>query len=227
MERVSLTAQPRTEVGSSAARRARRQGRVPAVMYGRGADTVQIAVDARDLYSVLHTDAGANVLIDLDVEGDQHLAVAREIQRHPLREDILHLDFVKISLTDRIEAEVGIDFVGNPIGVKDEGGILETVRNIVTLEALPTEVPASIEIDISALHIGDSLSVADLPDLEGIDYVDDPETTIATVVAPRLEVEPEVDEELEGELAEGDEEGEEAAEGDAEADSDEADGDTE
>lgn len=211
MDRVSLTAEPRTVAGSAPARRIRRAGRVPAIVYGKGDDAFSISVDSRDLFAALRTEAGLNALIDLKVDGAEHLTVAREIQRHPLRDEILHLDFVKISLTDRIEAEVAIDFTGTPLGVSEDGGIFETVRATVTVEALPTEIPAAVEVEIGQLRIGDSLSLADLPDLEGVGYVDDPETTIATVVAPRIEVEPEVPEE-ELELEEGVEVPEEAAE---------------
>ncbi len=225
MEQVTLSAEKRSERGSRPARRLRRQGRVPATLYGRGAEAVSVSVDARQLYGALHTDAGLNVVIDLKVDGDDYLTVAREVQRHPVRNDIIHLDFVKISLTEKIEAEVVLEPIGTPYGVRESGGVLETVRNFVTIEALPTEIPPSVTVDISALGIGDSLSVGDLAPIEGVDIIDDPETTLYTVVAPRIEVEvvEEVPEE-EAELVEGEKpeegaeevEGEEPAEGGAE-----------
>lgn len=208
------------------ARRMRRDGRVPAVVYGRDLETVAVAVDERDLYGALHTEAGLNALIDLDVNGSTVLTVARELQRHPVRGDIVHLDFVKISLTETIEAEVAINPIGTPMGVREEGGILESVRTFITVEALPTEVPSAIDVDISALGVGDSLSLDEVSAIEGVTFLDDPETTLFTVQAPRVEEEPEPEVELDEEgmpiepVAE--EEGEEGAEADAEGEGDEA-----
>jgi large subunit ribosomal protein L25 len=187
---------------------------VPAVVYGRGLTALPVAVDRRDLYGALHTEAGLNAVINLDVDGSEYTTVAREIQRDPVRGEITHLDFLQISLTEAIEAEVGIEYLGEPVGVRD-GGVVEQVRNSVYIEALPMAVPSSIELDISALEIGDSLSIGDLPELEGVSYVDDPELTLVTVIVPSMvptaeELEAEALEELEGEeLVEG-EEGEEA-----------------
>ncbi len=217
MDQLTLSAEPRTESGSRPARRMRRDGRIPAVVYGREVEATPVSVDARELYAALHTEAGLNALINLQVDGTEILTVARELQRHPVRGEVMHLDFVNISLTEAIEAEVGIDFEGTPRGVVDDGGVMELVRNSVMLEALPTNIPQVITIDVSALQIGDSLKISDLPEMEGVTYIDDPEATIVTVLAPRLpeEEEPELTEEelaaLEGE------EGEEALETDEDA----------
>ncbi len=223
MDQLTLSAEPRTEYGSRPARRMRREGRIPAVVYGREVEATPVSVDARDLYAALHTEAGLNALINLQVDGQKILTVAREVQRHPVRGEVIHLDFVNISLTESIEAEVGIDFEGTPRGVVDDGGVMELVRNSVMLEALPTDIPQEITIDVSALQIGDSLKISDLPEMEGVTYLEDPEATIVTVLAPRLpeEEEPELTEEelaaLEGE------EGEEGAEGVAGEDAGEGD----
>jgi large subunit ribosomal protein L25 len=162
---------------------------VPAVVYGRGQDAFSVEINARELDAALHTEAGTNALIDLDVNGSAHLTVAREIQRHPVRGDIIHLDFVKISLAEKIEAEVVLEPEGVPYGVREDGGVLETLRAVVNIEALPTDIPASIPAEIGALHIGDSFSVSDLVAVEGVEFLDDPETTLYTVVAPRVEEE--------------------------------------
>jgi large subunit ribosomal protein L25 len=227
MDRVALRAEPRNSAGSREARRIRRAGRVPATLYGRELDAVSVAVDQRELYGALHTDAGLNALIDLDLNGDSVLTVARGLQRHPVRGDIIHLDFVKISLTETIEAEVAVHAVGTPIGVREDGGILESVRTSITVEALPTAIPPGIEVDVSALQIGDSLSLEDVAAPEGVVFVDDPDTTLFSVQAPRIEEEPEAEVELDEEgmpieaaVEEGEEEEGAAAEeegGEAEA----------
>ena len=226
MDQMTLRAEPRAPQGSRAARRLRRDGAVPAVVYGRDLDPITIAVDRRALYAVLHTEAGLNALINLEVDGAQKvLTVAREVRRHPVRGDIVHLDFIKISLDEKIAAEVAIDYQGTPAGV-EEGGVVETIRTAVHLRALPMDIPDHVSVDVSAMVVGDTLKVADLPAIENVEYLDDPDASLVTVVIPRIveEPEPEVEEELEegvevegeveGEPAEGVEEGpaEESAE---------------
>lgn len=215
MEQVTLRADTGRAGGSRPSRRLRREGNVPAIVYGRGMDPLSVAVDQRELYTVLHTEAGSNVLITLEVGKDKHLTVAREIQRHPVRGEIIHLDFLRISMDEPIDAEVGIDFEGTPVGVREEGGIVETVQATVMIKALPGAVPSSIAIDIAELGVGDSLKVADLPELEGVEYTANPEMTLVTVQLPQVvSLEPEVEEEelLEGEELEAAAD-EEAAEG--------------
>ncbi|MBT8202644.1 MAG: 50S ribosomal protein L25, partial [Acidimicrobiia bacterium] len=128
MSETNLKAEVRTARGSAESRRLRRTGHVPATVYGRDSEAQSVTVNARELYAALHTEAGLNAVISLDVEGTELTTLAREIQRHPLRGDITHVDFLRISLTEKVDAEVGIDFEGVPVGVKDEGGIVETIR---------------------------------------------------------------------------------------------------
>ena len=207
MSDTKLKAEIRTALGSAESRRMRRDGIVPGVVYGRESEATSVAVNGRELYKILHTEAGLNAVITLDVDGTEITTLAREVQRHPLRGDITHLDFIRISLTEKVDAEVGIDFEGVPLGVKDDGGIVETIRSTVNLEALPTAIPSSITLDISELTIGDVLRVSDLPVIEGVEYTDDPEAGLVTVSVPAAVI----SEEVEGELLEG-EEGEEGAE---------------
>jgi len=193
---------------------------VPAVVYGRGIDPLAISVSYRELRAALTTDAGVNALISLEADGSEPiLTVAREIQLDPVRGEITHVDLVKVSLDVAIQAEVSIDYVGTPSGVIEDGGFVETIETSVLVEALPTEVPSSIPVQIEDLEIGDTLKVSDLPRVEGVTYLDDEERPLLTVIIPRV-VEEEVEEELlEGEELEGEEDGE-AGEGTA----DEADG---
>lgn len=212
MDQVTLSATSRSEGGTRPSRRLRREGFVPAIVYGKGLDPVSVKVTSRDLYTVLHTEAGLNALINLDVEGSTVLTVAREVQRHPVRGNITHLDFIKVSLDEVIQADVGIDYLGIPLGVIEDGGIVEEIETSVLIRALPTEVPASIELDITELRLGDTVKLGDLPDIEGVEYVDDAERTLLTILVPRKVEEEEVDEEIEGEeFLEGEEEGEEEA----------------
>lgn len=218
MQQETLAALPRTEMGTRPSKRIRRAGRVPAVVYGRDLDPLAVTVERKQLYTVLHTEAGLNALINVEVEGrDTVLTVAREIQRHPVRGEITHLDLIKVSLTETIEADVLLEFVGTPIGVKEDGGFVEAIENTVAIEALPTAIPNSIELDISELGINDTLKIADLPVLEGVEYVDDPERPLVSVLPPRAEeVEPELEAE---ELLEGEEPAEEGEEGAADEES--------
>ena len=215
MSEVTLQAETGRNTGSRPSRRLRRRGMVPATLYGQGAEAVSVAVNARDLRNALATDAGINVLIGLVVEEETHTSLARQLQRHPTREDILHLDFVKISLTDRVEAAIAVELIGEPAGVREMGGIIETVTNTVGVQTLVTAIPESIQVDISGLEVGDLIRVADLPELEGVEYLDDPDLPIVVIHLPSLvEEEEPVDEdrieEDESEDAEGAEDEEEA-----------------
>ncbi len=213
MSETTLRAEPGRTTGSRASRRLRRDGMVPAVLYGKDSEPISVAVEERELRQALSTDAGLNAILNVEVNGAAHTALAREVQRHPVRGDIIHLDFVKILLTDRVEAQVHIEFVGEPVGVREEGGIVETVTNSVLLSAIATAIPDSIELNIDGLGIGDTLKVADLPELEGVDYLDDEDLTLVTVTVPAAVLAEEEVEEGE-ELEEGEEgveaEGEEA-----------------
>ena len=186
----------------------RREGQIPAVVYGVGIDTQEIAIERRSLLGVLNTEAGLNALINVQVEGgDEVLTVAREVQRDPVRGDITHLDFIKVSLDVAIDAEVGLEYTGTPQGVKEEGGFIETVENAVMISALPAAIPTSITVDISELGIGDTLKVEDLPVIEGVTYLTESDRPLVTVLLPSI-----VEEEVPEDLLEG-EEGEEIGEG--------------
>jgi large subunit ribosomal protein L25 len=215
MEQVTLRAEPGRETGSRESRRLRRSGFVPAVVYGRGLTPISVSVSRTDLYGALHTGAGLNAVINLEIGGDVYTTVAREVRRDPTRGEVVHLDFLQISLEEEIQAEVAVEFTGEPVGVR-EGGIVETIRNSVVVDALPTAVPPSIPLDISGLTIGQGLTIADLPAIDGVTFVDDPDTTLVIVSAPSIEPIEEEPEEEEGAELEG-EEGAEDAEAEEEA----------
>jgi large subunit ribosomal protein L25 len=186
MEQVNLRAYTGRVHGSREARRIRREGAVPGVVYGHGLVPLSVAVGRRELYAVLHTEAGLNALINLQVNGDEYLTVAREVQRHPVRGDIIHLDFIRISLDQAIEAEVPVEFVGVPVGVREGRGIVETPSGSVVVSALPTAIPSHITLDITNLKVGDSARVADLPDLPGVAYVTEPDHLLLMVAMPAV-----------------------------------------
>ena len=218
MQQETLRAVGRAASGTRPARRLRREGQVPAVVYGRDLDTVPIQVNDRDLYTILHTEAGLNALINVEIEGGETiLTVARELQRDPVRGDITHLDFIKVSLDVEIEAEVALQLIGTPIGVREDGGLVEAIETTLMIRALPTQVPNAVELDVSELGVGDGLKVADLPTIEGVTYLADEDAPLVTILAPTV-----VEEVVEEELLEGVEG--EAIEGEAEAEAAEAEG---
>ena len=223
MQQETLRATKRITQGTRASKRLRRDGRIPGVVYGTEVpEPHAVHVDQRELQAVLRTEAGLNAIIEVDVEGTQVLTVAREIQRDPVRGEITHLDFIQVSLDIEIEAEVHLDFTGMPIGVLEEEGIAETLNSTVTINALPNAIPTSIEVDVTHLSLHDTLTVADLPVLDGVTYVANEDHPLLTVVTPAAEI----IEEVEIEEGEEGEEGLEGAEGDGEG-TDEASGDEE
>ncbi len=195
--------------GKGSARRSRAAGMVPGVVYGRGMEPIAIEVNRREFVTALQTDAGLNVLLDLQVNGDNVLTLARDLQRDPVRGTLLHADFVKVDLTQEVEVDVPINVVGESPGVK-EGGVLEHPLFTLHVRCLPNKVPESIDADISALNIGDSLRVVDLAENPDFTILNDPELPVATVAAPISEEELEAMEAAAGVVAE---EPEEVAEG--------------
>ena len=217
-ERVKLPVTERTRLGSSESRRLRRQGLVPGVLYGR-AEPVAICIGERDLRSALSTAGGSHAVLDVAIDGgSEHSAILKEYQRDKVRGTITHVDLQEIRLDQLIHSAVAVTLVGEPVGVK-EGGVLSQVVNEVNVEGLPLEIPQHLDVDVSAMHIGDSLRLAELQVPDGITLLDDLETTVlATVTMPTRVEEPEVEvaegeEAVEGEVPEGAAEGAEPAAG--------------
>lgn len=211
-KRSTLKAAPRADFGSRASRRMRRDGVVPGVVYSGGSDAKPFQVSERDVRSI--TGEGA-ALFDLEIDGGKAIPVViKEEQLHPVRGSLQHIDLQQVRLDEKIQAEVALELEGADTapGVKG-GGVLEHVTREITVEALPTDIPDNIVVDVSAMEINDTLQLSVLSAPEGVTFVaDDPEEiTIVTLSPPRVEeVEPEVEEEAElvGE-------GEEGAEGEA------------
>lgn len=219
-EQITLRADAGRPTGSRASRRLRREGQVPAIVYGKDRDPLAVAVDHRELRAALTTEAGSNALISLEVGKDKILTLARVVETHPYRREIRHVDFVTIALTDTVSAEIPVHLVGEAAGIL-AGGVLSTARTTVEIEALVTNIPSYVELDISELEIGDALRIGDLPAIEGVTYLDDPAYTVVSVTVPAA-LEAEEPEEPEDDKLEG-EEGEEG-EGEEGDDGDEGDG---
>ncbi len=184
---IPLTGARRADTGKGAARKARAAGQIPGVLYGHGQEPVALNVSARE-FELAVRKQGGNPIIGLALEGGEHTALIRDVQYDPISHDIIHLDFLRISLTETIEVEVPIHLVGLPVGVKDGGGILEPILRTVTVSCLPTAIPASIDVDVTALNIGDSVHVSALVAV-GVTIVTEADVTVATVVPPTVQVE--------------------------------------
>ena len=226
-ERVKLMVQNRAVLGSAEARRLRRQGLVPGVLYGRERP-VAITIGERDLRAALTGESGANAVLDVVVDGGAaHASVLKDYQRDPVRGAITHVDLQEVRLDRTITASVTVHLVNgeNAPGVR-EGGVLSQPLRELSVEALPLEVPEHIDLDVSGLSIGNSLRVSDVTVPDGVKLLDDPDTVVASVTAPTRAIELEVPEGEEAEAAEGEGEApaaaaEPAAEGSAEPSGDE------
>src|SRR5712691_6563722 len=183
---VSLSASPRQATGKGAARQARFHGKVPAVIYGHGRDTQPLELEAKALEKALQGVEPASTIIELAVDGKTVKTLIREIQRHPIRPDIIHVDFYEIHATEKVKLKVPVHLVGNPDGVRNAGGVLDQVTREVEIEVLPENIPDRVELDVNALKIGDSLHVRDLS-IANAKILTDADLTIATVVPPRAE----------------------------------------
>jgi large subunit ribosomal protein L25 len=176
--------------GKEAARRLRKEGKIPAVLYGHGFDAVSLAMGSKEFSALLRRESGIHGLVELRLEGKKggkYTAVVKEIQRHPLRNTILHVDFQKVKETERIHAEVPLRYVGEPVGVR-LGGILQHFLYDVRVECLPGDLPEFIEVDISKMKLGQSLKVADLPRLERVSYMNSPDEVLVSIITKRVKV---------------------------------------
>jgi large subunit ribosomal protein L25 len=215
-ERVKLVVQNRAILGSAESRRLRRQGLIPGVLYGQERP-VAISVAERDLRHALTGVGGTNAVLDVVVDGGKaHASVLKEYQQHPVRGTITHVDLQEVRLDQPIHATVPLHLVGEAAGTK-EGGVLTQVVTELNVEALPMEVPASVDFDISALHIGDSAHLSQVALPAGVKLLDDGDNVFASVAQPTREVEPEPEEGAEGEEAGEAPAAEAAAEGEPEA----------
>jgi large subunit ribosomal protein L25 len=182
---TKLTAERRDDHGKGVARKLRAAGRVPAVLYGHGQETQALSVDAHDMFKVLHTSAGANVLVDLKVDKAEHLVLPREIQRNHIKGTIVHVDFLVVSRTETIQVNVEIVDIGEAPGVK-QGGVVDHHLREVLVECFPQDVPEHLEADVSGLDLNDVLHVSDLVAPQGVTILTNPEETVLAVIVPAV-----------------------------------------
>src|SRR3954471_19842397 len=204
---TSLTIQPRESAHSRATRRLRREGRVPGVLYGMSETPLIFSVDARELRHALHA---AGAVLELSGDGESATAaVLKDSQRHPVRGEVLHIDLLRVDLNKPIQSPVPVHLVGgeDAPGVK-EGGVLEHVTREVTVEALPSDIPEALDVDVSEMNINDTAMLEHLTAPAGVTIIDDPETVVATLTPPRVEEEPEEVETETGLVGEGEGEAE-------------------
>ncbi len=182
---LKLKAERRQGAGKGAARRLRAAGRVPAILYGHGVEPTPLSVDERELYHLLHAGGGTSVLVDLVLDGTEHLALAREVQRDHIRGRYLHVDFFAVRRDVDVRVSVPVRLVGEAPGVK-QGGLLEHHLWELQVHCRPDRVPEAVEADVSRLQIGDALRVGDVAPPEGVTILTDPEEAIVSVVTPQV-----------------------------------------
>ena len=189
-KQVKLIARPRTESGRTSVKTVRARGAVPAVIYGARTTPSNLEVTRRDIEVILSHSVGENILVDLEIQDGSkvtnQLTLIQEVQHHPIRRQILHVDFHAVSMTDKINAEISVEPFGESDGVKNFGGLLEQNMRSVSISCLPQNLPELIKVDISAMKVGDSLHVRDLVLPEGVEVNDDADLTVFIVAEPKV-----------------------------------------
>jgi large subunit ribosomal protein L25 len=192
-QQAKLTAQRRTQVGRNAIKKIKAAGMVPGVIYGSAQEPVNLQINGRELLNVLSHASGENILVELEIldgsEKQNALAMIQEIQHHPLQREILHVDFHAVSANETVSAEVPIETVGEAVGVKVHGGLLEHILRYLEVECLPADLPQVIQVDVTNLDVGQSLHVRELILPPGVEAITDPEQTVVAVVESRVEEE--------------------------------------
>jgi large subunit ribosomal protein L25 len=190
MPTAQLSASTRNSSGKGAARKLRSAGQIPAVIYGHAREPQPLAVPAREVERLLERVSAESTVIDLDVSGTVARTLIREIQRHPFKKQILHIDFQELVAGEKVSVNVPIVLTGTPEGVRVSGGILSQVMSELTIRVDPVNIPRRVEADVTNVSIGHSLHVSDLKVPDGVEILDEPEATVAVVSAPKVEVEP-------------------------------------
>lgn len=214
---VTLTAQTGRSAGSRSTNRLRRDGQVPAVVYGLGNEPVAVTVPWPELRRALSTDAGANALITLEYDGNKDLTIVKDLQRDPVRRDVLHVDFLRVDPDATVAVEVPIRIVGEAKEVENNRGIAEQSMTSITVQTKPADIPSHFDVDITDLTVGTSITVSQLVLPDGVTTDVDPDAAVVSGVATRFTAEEEGAEGEEGEGEEGEEGAAASAEGGGEA----------
>ncbi|MCH7564332.1 MAG: 50S ribosomal protein L25 [Gemmatimonadetes bacterium] len=213
--KVELAAVKRGETGKGAARKFRSAGRIPAVVYGRDLDAMSLTVDSHEALKLFQSISTDNTIISLAIEGEEEMDIlVREIQSHPFRTELIHVDFYQIQRGVALEVDIPVVLLGTAEGVRTGGGIMDQAIHEIRVKCIPSLIPTSFEVEVTQLEVGDSLHVSDITIGEDIELITDVGQTICTVALPKIveveepeeELDEELDEELEGaELVEGEE----------------------
>jgi len=186
---ISITVEPRKSRGKNEARRLRARGLTPAVIYGTGAESQAVAINPKEVNKILHSATGQNTLFNVQANGESALVMIVDFQRHPLRENLLHVDMKRIDPTKPLLAKVHVQTTGEPRGVKEQGGLFEIVTRQVEVECLPDDIPDMFRVDVHDLMLGQNFRAGQITMPEKIRLVSSPDTVIAHVVAVRATVE--------------------------------------
>jgi large subunit ribosomal protein L25 len=182
-----LEAQQRDAGTKNDARRVRREGKIPAVVYGAGKEAMPVSVDPRQVARILHSETGHNSVFDLALDGERTKAMIVDWQYEPIKGSLLHIDLKRIALDQKLRVNIPIELVGEPAGVKQQGGILEQIAREVEVECLPGDIPNEIELNVSELVFGTVLRISDLPKNDKIKYLSDPEQPVAHIITIKEE----------------------------------------
>ena len=187
-KQVKLKAERRTATGRSAARKLKARGAVPAIIYGAKDKPQPLQLSARDIHAMLSHASGENILVELEIDGEKsnRMALVKEIQHSPVGSDVLHVDFHAVSATEKITSEVPIEAVGDALGVRTFGGLLEYSLRTLEVECFPQDLPEIVRIDVTNLNIGEALHVRDIPLPSGVESLTDGDLTVVSVVASRV-----------------------------------------
>lgn len=209
--KATLKAQKREDLGKGPARTLRRAGRVPAVLYGRDLESVHLSIDAHEAEQLFHSISVDNTIVDLAVDGEKKpfQTLVREIQTHPWKASLVHVDFLQIQEGVEVDLEIPVELQGVPVGVRLRGGVLEQIVHELEVRCIPSMIPESFVLDVSGLDVNDSLHVSDIPLTEGVEILMSPEQTICAVAIPRVVEEAELEEPAVAAEGEEPEEGEE------------------
>jgi len=184
---LTIKAEKRDASGKNVARRIRREGNVPAILYGPDVENVPLALSKRDIFDILKTETGANTIFQVAFEKDKLEVMIKDYQQDVTTDELLHVDLFRISMEQEIRVSVPIVLTGDAVGVKAEGGFVESATREVEVECLPKDIPENIEVDISALHLNQSLKIEDLALVEGVKVLSDPQAMIVLIQAPSVE----------------------------------------
>lgn len=183
-----VTAEKRIRQGKNVSRRLRSQGKVPAILYGPGIENVALSLNKRDVIALLKTETGERTIFKVVFDGEERNVMIKELQVNPVTDELLHVDLIQIAMDRPIRVAVPVVLKGEAVGVKNEGGLVDFITRELEVECLPHMIPEHFEVDISGLHVHQSVKVANLPPLEGVKVIKDPDAVIVTIGLPEAKV---------------------------------------